>query len=314
MLLLDEIAGGLTEHEVFQLVDIVKALKRDHAVIWIEHIAHALIAAADRILVLHFGAKLIEGSPPRSWRPPPFRKSIWGFRSMNLLTLEDVDVFYGDLQATFGVSLHVDAGETIAIIGANGAGKSTLLRAIIGLTPTRRGTIILAGEDITRLRCDLVARRGIALVPEGRRLFSSLTVEENLLMGMARARPGPWTLESVYDLFPAMRELRHQPASDISGGQQQMVAIGRALLTNPRLLFATSCRSVWRPRSSTTSMPALPRSASAAFRSLSSSRTCARPQFLEPALLSAEGPGHAGRQRSPSRWTRSGTPISGIAA
>jgi len=156
---------------------------------------------------------------------------------MNLLTLEEIDVFYGDLQATFGVTLHVDEGETIAIIGANGAGKSTLLRAIIGLTPTRRGTINLSGEDITRQRCDLIARRGVALVPEGRRLFSSLTVEENLLMGMARARPGPWTLQSVYALFPAMRELRHQLASDISGGQQQMVAIGRALLMNPRLLL-----------------------------------------------------------------------------
>ncbi len=156
---------------------------------------------------------------------------------MTLLALENVDVFYGDLQATFGVTLHVDEGETIAIIGANGAGKSTLLRAIIGLTPTRRGTVRLAGEDITHTRCDRVARRGVALVPEGRRLFSSLSVEENLLMGMARARPGPWTLPAVYDLFPAVRELRHQPASEISGGQQQMVAIGRALLTNPRLLL-----------------------------------------------------------------------------
>jgi len=156
---------------------------------------------------------------------------------MSLLALENVDVFYGDLQATFGVTLHVEAGETVAIIGANGAGKSTLLRAIIGLTPTGRGSIRFAGEDITHQRCNLVARRGVALVPEGRRLFHSLTVEENLLMGMARARPGPWTLSAVYQLFPAMRELRHAPASDISGGQQQMVAIARALLTNPRLLL-----------------------------------------------------------------------------
>ena len=156
---------------------------------------------------------------------------------MNLLALENVDIFYGDLQATFGVTLHVDTSETIAIIGANGAGKSTLLHAIIGLTFARRGRIVFDGEDIARVRCDLVARRGIALVPEGRRLFSSLSVEENLLMGAARARPGPWTLESVYELFPTIRELRHQPASDISGGQQQMVAIGRALLTNPRLLL-----------------------------------------------------------------------------
>lgn len=156
---------------------------------------------------------------------------------MSLLTLEGVDIFYGDMQAVFGVSLHLDAGETIAIIGANGAGKSTLLRAIIGLTPSRRGRIVFDGENIAGLRCDLAARRGIALVPEGRRLFPTLTVEENLRMGAARARPGPWTLESVYALFPPMRELRHQPASDISGGEQQMVAIGRALLTNPRLLL-----------------------------------------------------------------------------
>ncbi len=156
---------------------------------------------------------------------------------MNLLALENVDIFYGDLQATFGVTLHVDAGETIAIIGANGAGKSTLLHAIIGLAVARHGRIVFDGEEIARVRCDLVARRGIALVPEGRRLFSSLSVEENLLMGAARARPGPWTVASVYELFPAMRELRHQPASDISGGEQQMVAIGRALLTNPRLLL-----------------------------------------------------------------------------
>ena len=156
---------------------------------------------------------------------------------MTLLTLDDVDVFYGDLQATFGVSLRIDEGETVAIIGANGAGKSTLLRAIIGLTPPRRGEIRLAGNVISGLACDRIARLGVALVPEGRRLFASLSVEENLLIGAARARPGPWSLDAVYRLFPAMREFRRQPAAEISGGQQQMVAIARALLTNPRLLL-----------------------------------------------------------------------------
>jgi branched-chain amino acid transport system ATP-binding protein len=156
---------------------------------------------------------------------------------MTLLALDAADIFHGDLQAIFGVSLRVSEGEAVAVIGANGAGKSTLLRAMIGLTPVRRGTLSFGGEDITALSCDAVARRGIALVPEGRRLFASLTVEENLLLGMARARPGPWTLETVYDLFPEMRGFRNNPATDISGGQQQMVAIGRALLTNPRLLL-----------------------------------------------------------------------------
>lgn len=156
---------------------------------------------------------------------------------MTLLALEKVDVFYGDLQATFGVDLSIDAGEVIALIGANGAGKSTLLRAMIGLTTARRGAITFDGQDITRQRCDLIARRGVAIVPEGRRLFASLSVEENLLMGAAHARPGPWTIDAVYDLFPAMREFRHHNAAELSGGQQQMVAIGRALLTNPRLLL-----------------------------------------------------------------------------
>ena len=156
---------------------------------------------------------------------------------MTLLSIEHLDVFYGDMQATFGVDLHVEEGEVVALIGANGAGKSTLLRAMIGLTPARRGRVIFDGQDITHERCDRVARRGIAIVPEGRRLFASLTVEENLLMGAARARPGPWTLEAVLDLFPAMRDFRHHNAAELSGGQQQMVAIGRALLTNPRLLL-----------------------------------------------------------------------------
>jgi branched-chain amino acid transport system ATP-binding protein len=156
---------------------------------------------------------------------------------MTLLALENVDVFHGDMQATFGVSMRVDAGETIAIIGANGAGKSTLLRTIIGLTPAGNGHIEFAGEDITSLPCHEIARRGIALVPEGRRLFASLSVEENLLMGMARARTGPWNLHAVFDLFPEMQDFRNRNAAEISGGQQQMVAIGRALLTNPRLLL-----------------------------------------------------------------------------
>lgn len=156
---------------------------------------------------------------------------------MTLLALDKVDVFYRDLQATFAVDLQLAMGEAVAIIGANGAGKSTLLRAIIGLTPARRGAITFDGADITRLGCDTIARRGVALVPEGRRLFGSLTVEENLRMGMARARPGPWGLDAVYELFPAMREFRSNLAADLSGGQQQMVAISRALLTNPKLLL-----------------------------------------------------------------------------
>jgi branched-chain amino acid transport system ATP-binding protein len=154
-----------------------------------------------------------------------------------LLKVDAIDAFYGDFQALFGVSLKVDAGQVVAVIGANGAGKSTLLRSIAGMMPPRRGAIMFGGDAIGGAPAFEVLKRGIALVPEGRRLFPSLTVEENLLIGGQSRRPGPWTLDRIYELFPALAERRHLPAPALSGGQQQMAAIGRALMSNPRLLL-----------------------------------------------------------------------------
>ena len=154
-----------------------------------------------------------------------------------LLELRDIDAYYGDFQALFGVSLRVNAGEVVAVIGANGAGKSTLLKSIAGLMRPKAGDIIFDGEPIGAAPAFAVVKRGIALVPEGRRLFPSLTVEENLLIGGQSRRPGPWTLDRVYDLFPVLAERRHLPAPALSGGQQQMAAIARALMSNPRLLL-----------------------------------------------------------------------------
>ena len=154
-----------------------------------------------------------------------------------LLDVQAIDAFYGDFQALFGVSLRVDAGQVVAVIGANGAGKSTLLRSIAGLMPPRRGDIVFDGVRVGALPAFDVVKRGIALVPEGRRLFPSLSVEENLLIGGQSKRPGPWTLVRIYDLFPVLAERRHLPATSLSGGQQQMAAIGRALMSNPRLLL-----------------------------------------------------------------------------
>jgi branched-chain amino acid transport system ATP-binding protein len=154
-----------------------------------------------------------------------------------LLRIDGIDAFYGDFQALFGVSLGVGSGQVVAVIGANGAGKSTLLKCIAGLIHPPEGTIAFDGSDITKTPAFNVVKRGIALVPEGRRLFPSLTVEENLLIGGESRRSGPWTLARVYELFPVLAERRHVPAPALSGGQQQMAAIGRALMANPKLLL-----------------------------------------------------------------------------
>ncbi len=156
---------------------------------------------------------------------------------MTLLATLGLTAFYGDFQALFGVDLTVAEGEAVAIIGANGAGKSTLLRTISGLLPAPRERILYRGQAIGALPPADIVARGVALVPEGRRLFPSLSVEENLLMGQQCGRKGPWTLDRVYRLFPMLRERRRQPATSLSGGQQQMAAIGRALMTNPELLL-----------------------------------------------------------------------------
>ena len=154
-----------------------------------------------------------------------------------LLDVRALDAFYGDFQALFGVSMQVAAGRVVAVVGANGAGKSTLLKNIAGLMRSPRESIVFDGKPIGDLRTNAVVGRGIALVPEGRRLFPSLTVEENLVIGGQLKRPGPWTLSRIYELFPMLGERRTHPSMSLSGGQQQMVAIARALMSNPRLLL-----------------------------------------------------------------------------
>jgi branched-chain amino acid transport system ATP-binding protein len=154
-----------------------------------------------------------------------------------LLEVRALDAHYGDFQALFAVSLEVAAGEVVAVIGANGAGKSTLLKCIAGAMPSRRDAIRFDGEPIGDTPAHAVVARGIALVPEGRRLFPSLSVEENLLIGAQLGRRGPWSVARIYDLFPVLAERRNHASTSLSGGQQQMVAIGRALMSNPRLLL-----------------------------------------------------------------------------
>jgi branched-chain amino acid transport system ATP-binding protein len=156
---------------------------------------------------------------------------------MPLLEVDRLVARYGDFQALYGVSLSVNAGQVVAVIGANGAGKSTLLRSIAGLMAADPGMVRLDGEPIGGMRAPQLVARGIALVPEGRRLFPSLSVIENLKVGGQLGRQGPWTLQRVFELFPILEERRHARSLSLSGGQQQMVAIGRALMSNPRLLL-----------------------------------------------------------------------------
>jgi branched-chain amino acid transport system ATP-binding protein len=156
---------------------------------------------------------------------------------MTLLSLEAVRSYYGDFQALFDIDLEVAEGETLAIIGANGAGKSTLLGTVAGTVPGSAGAVRFAGADIAGLTAHARVDLGISLVPEGRRIFPSLSAEENLLVGAYPKRPGPWTIARVYELFPLLAPIGRRSGAKLSGGEQQALAIGRALMANPRLLL-----------------------------------------------------------------------------
>jgi len=157
------------------------------------------------------------------------------------LLVDDVHTFYGDSYVLQGVSLSMGKGTVVAVLGRNGVGKTTLVRTVIAFTPARRGRVLFAGQDVTRLPAYRIAQAGMALVPQGRRIFTSLTVRENLEIANGRSAPGraslDWTLDAVLQLFPRLRERLSNRGGTLSGGEQQMLAIGRALIANPQLLL-----------------------------------------------------------------------------
>jgi len=154
-----------------------------------------------------------------------------------LLSLDQVQSFYGAAHILHGLGLQVQAGERVALIGRNGVGKTTVVNTILGLAQMRAGRLHFGGVPITRPRPYVAAQHGIVVVPQGRRIVANLSVEENLLLGAATGRKGPWTLPAVYQLFPILRERAHTPGTALSGGQQQMLAVGRALMANPSLIL-----------------------------------------------------------------------------
>jgi branched-chain amino acid transport system ATP-binding protein len=154
-----------------------------------------------------------------------------------LLSLKNVDAYYGAAHILHGLDLHVNPGERVALIGRNGVGKTTVVNTILGLASLQKGHVAFGGKEHTKLRAYMAAQHGIAVIPQGRRIVANLTVEENLILGAAVGRKGPWTVSEVYKIFPILQERAHTPGTALSGGQQQMLAVGRALMANPTLIL-----------------------------------------------------------------------------
>ena len=247
MLLLDEPMAGMGPEESARLVETLRQLKGGMTILLVEHDMDAVFALADRISVLVYGRIIASGDPAAIRADAAVREAYLGeqdeaearMADAPLLELRDVETSYGLSRVLFGVSLAVAPGEMVSLMGRNGMGKTTTIRSIMGLTPAAAGAIRFAGADIRELPAYRVAKLGIGLVPEGRQLFPNLTTRENLV-ATASNRGGaaePWTLERVWALFPRLAERAGSMANLLSGGEQQMLAIGRALMTNPRLLI-----------------------------------------------------------------------------
>jgi ABC-type branched-subunit amino acid transport system ATPase component len=258
LLLLDEPAAGLTESESHQLMELIRSVQaeRKFGLLLVEHDMQFVSSLCPRITVIDFGKLLAEGTPEEVRRNPDVVVAYLGTgelsatakaaattgvaRAAPVLQVKDLGVRYGAVPALRGVSLEVAAGGITAIIGANGAGKTTLLSTVSGIVAAHQGQVIYAGGDVTRLSCEERVARGIVMCPEGRRLFPDMTVQENLLLGaynVADQAAIAAALDRTFALFPRIAGRRRQLAGTLSGGEQQMVAIGRALMAAPKLLL-----------------------------------------------------------------------------
>ena len=258
LLCLDEPAAGLNPRETADLSQLLKSIRdeQDVSILLIEHDMGMVMGISDHIVVLDYGKKIADG-PPEAIRtdeavikaylgepedeelPPEVAADLAAEGSALMLRLEDVHTFYGNIEALKGVSVDVEQGQIVTIIGSNGAGKSTLLMTICGSPKAAKGRVVYEGSDITRLATYDIVNLGISQSPEGRRIFPRMTVWENLQMG-AVPNQGRWfdqDVEKVFTLFPRLKERINQRGGTLSGGEQQMLAIGRALLARPRMLL-----------------------------------------------------------------------------
>ena len=243
ILLLDEPVAGMITTELEEMAQLVAKIRKDFnlSIIMIEHHMNFVMPIADRIKVVDFGKTISEGTPTWCRRTRRSSKPIWEEDTrMSMLEVKDLHVSYGAIKAVQGISFEMEQGETVALIGSNGAGKSTTLRTISGLEKAKSGSIVFQGQELTKLKPHQIVELGIAHVPEGRRVFARMSVDENLRMGANIIKDRAQIkqdLERVYDIFPRLRERMKQQAGTLSGGEQQMLALGRALMTNGSLLM-----------------------------------------------------------------------------
>ena len=237
LLLLDEPTAGLNTQESMALVKKMRAMLSGQTIILVEHDMGVVMELADRISVLHYGEILAEGSPEEIKNNEEVKKVYLGRFSSYVISMKEVNCYYGKSHVLNDTTLEIREKELVGLAGRNGVGKTTTLKSIMGLVPPRSGEIRFDQDTLSRLPAYQIPRRGIAYVPQGRHLFPKLTVMENLRIPIVQGQIDQETLEEVFDYFPRLKERLKQKAGTLSGGEQQMLAVGRALIIRPRLIL-----------------------------------------------------------------------------